>query len=150
MREIKFRVWCKRTQTYHKIIDEEDYDPNGENIWLQMCIDTNGRFYFIETSNEDTDFEYVTHDCEIIDDQDKENFIVEQYTGLKDINNSEIYEGDILEDGSGEPSEYWIVKFEDGKFIGSTQGVDEDIFELTDLEIVGNIHENPELVNKNI
>ena len=37
---------------------------------------------------------------------------------------------------------YWVVRFEDGKFIGSTQGVDENIFELTDLEIIGNIHES--------
>lgn len=71
---------------------------------------------------------------------------IELPTGLKDKNGEEIYEGDILEDGSGEPLEYWVVKFENGKFIGSTQGVDEDVFELTDLEVVGNIRENPELL----
>ena len=71
---------------------------------------------------------------------------IEQYTGLKDTNGTEIYEGDILMDGDGESFEYWVVKFEFGKFVGETVGVSEDIFELADLEVIGNIHENPELL----
>ena len=73
---------------------------------------------------------------------------VEQYTGLKDKNGKEIYENDILLDDIGEPCEPWTVKFEDGKFIGEIQGVVEDLFELTDLEIIGNIHENAELLEE--
>lgn len=75
-------------------------------------------------------------------------FIVEQYTGLRDKNGTEIYEGDILIDDTGEPIEYWIVKFSDGGFVGECAGVAESLFELTNLEVVGNIHKDPELLEE--
>lgn len=73
---------------------------------------------------------------------------VELFTGLKDKNGVNIYEGDILIDDTGEPIEYWVVKFSDGGFVGECAGVAEALFELTNLEVVGNIHKNPELVEE--
>ncbi|PEZ11844.1 hypothetical protein CN345_32235 [Bacillus thuringiensis] len=76
-------------------------------------------------------------------------FNVMQYTGLKDKNGKEIYEGDILE-FSGNVVALGIVKYNEnsatfqacngnsGWLFGNESG--------TNIEILGNIYENPELV----
>lgn len=73
-----------------------------------------------------------------------------QYTGVKDKNNIEIYEGDIVMDDSG----YWYkVHFYRGCWDLITLDLDDNesihLFRFNSLiEIVGNIYENPELLSK--
>lgn len=80
-----------------------------------------------------------------------------QYTGLKDKNNKEIYEGDILKDK--QPT-IGIVKYFDGSYMLTTNYQGRDIHSLEEvdymsqdlindnfLEVIGNIYENPELLN---
>ena len=68
-----------------------------------------------------------------------------QYTGLKDMDGKEIYEGDILFESFRE--EYFKVVFENGSFRAEADGYSLDLEDYDDIcEVVGNIYENPELM----
>ena len=68
-----------------------------------------------------------------------------QSTGLKDENGVEIFEGDIGWDDHQEV--HGQVIFENGAFKYEWENISEDLFEVTDdIEIVGNIYENSELL----
>ena len=124
MRELKIRAWYK---PYKQVCQVESLRFDGNGVYTAVLIDES--FY----------------DRKLVE---ADEIVIEQYTGLKDKNGTEIYEGDILIDDAGEPVEYWVVKFSEGSFIGECAGVTEPLFELTNLEIAGNIHENSELVEE--
>jgi uncharacterized phage protein (TIGR01671 family) len=67
-----------------------------------------------------------------------------QFTGLKDKNGKEIYEGYIINVNG----ENICITFEDGCF--GVYGKDNScaLFELDEFNIIGNIYENPELLTK--
>jgi hypothetical protein len=63
-----------------------------------------------------------------------------QYTGLPDINNRKIFEGDIVRiDGKNYEVQYLFGQF----FVGINMPIAYKRFEC---EIIGNVHDNPELL----
>ena len=91
---------------------------------------------------------------------DVEKETIGQYTGLKDHNMKEIYEGDIIickQYIGGNYVEYYIekgfVEFRNGEFglhrkEGYYQSLNKFLEYDYELEVIGNIYDNPELLEK--
>lgn len=140
MREIKFRAWDKKSSEFITDWDTGDYSPveisSGfaealPKILCDECI--NGEHVQYEDYKRISDIELM------------------QYTGLKDKNGKEIYEGDLLAFEAWEWYRPEVVKkdyvfevsqAESGEWVGA--GICTEW--ATYCEVVGNIYESPELL----
>lgn len=137
MREIEFRAWDERNKRYCK----NPIAVSNDGV-LEMIGDV-----WVDTS-----------------------FIAEQYAGLKDKNGAKIFAGDILEfeDVGEEGYEYiegfdftnralmtfYNGRFELDKFYSCNSSVleemngchDDFVLSLQNSKVIGNIHDNPELL----
>lgn len=82
-----------------------------------------------------------------------------KYSGLKDKNGNEIYEGDVCRWTDSEAfdgeiiSDVFIARYSDEylKWIGENNNSYDDLYDFTDdrqLELIGNIYENPKLLEE--
>lgn len=72
-------------------------------------------------------------------------YILMQYTGLKDKNGKEIYEGDVLERGN-EKTARKTVEWKTGPERAGGFNIGDRRKGIT-WRVIGNIYENPELLN---
>jgi uncharacterized phage protein (TIGR01671 family) len=110
MREIKFRVWNKKTKLYFE-------------YWVGNSCDSLNEIF------------------------ERDDYIFEQYTGLKDKKGKKIFEGDIVEDAAGRA---FIVRYLNHKATFVFEWIKDRRQYQTfsrfnnaqkPLEIIGNIHE---------
>jgi len=144
MREIKFRG----KNLYDVIVRQEDGDDFTEikagRMWLYggyAEIDGKG-YLFPEAKCHQANGDYwMDDDAPDIPIVDKET--VGQYTGLKDKNGKEIWEGDIIECGRNR----YVCEFVEGGFEFRDLSDGGLILKAIVLHahIIGNIHDNPEL-----
>lgn len=82
---------------------------------------------------------------------EKSELILMQSTGLKDKNGKEVFVGDIIKCTRGCPHEVYLEKEYGGTFVGGMptiylKGIREGYAWTGAEEIIGNIYENPELL----
>ena len=137
MNELKFRAWWAEAEEYVKV--------SGIDF-------TNEEIHYIE------EYRNKTYS---IDEIPFNEIIIEQYTGLKDKNGKEIYVGDIIDiNQTVNGYNLFVITFENGlinvRYAHDMSQYEYDILELldwdqlslieTENEVVGNIHENKELL----
>lgn len=153
-RPIKFRVWDKARN--HWLQDSE----SSFHCFSDYFIDFNGRIVCFsgEIQNpiklqREHDLSYLSFNPGPIVTNQEDRFIIQQFIGLKDKNDKEIYEGDIVKFRYEMYEHDWTddlgeVFFENGMFIfgRKTEFTTSDCnFDEQSIEIIGNIFENPEL-----
>ena len=142
MREIEFRVWDSRKKSYFNKKD--------------IAIDNLGDIFVFEGHDEnDADLWHVR----ILSDLDNERYVIEQTTGLTDKNDKAVYGGDIIvQKPLSKNSIGWTGKviFKEGAFMAEVYERGKIVMYLflsefnaeKTCEVIGNIHENPELMEE--
>ena len=130
MREIKYKSWDTKDKVIRDVV---------------------GMSLYHESLSVDIEFGKYLQD-------DIKRFELMQYTGLKDKNGVEIYEGDILSTDLSRP--YLIVEFRNGAFMYQCHHDGQNYYDFMEPanerlkfntkyhEVIGNIYENPELLER--
>ena len=124
-REIKFRAWLREEKKMVNVETIDFTDKSMQYLEKNEIIDA----YLLRR--------VIFDDIELM-----------QYTGIKDKNGVEIYEGDLVKILDNVNETICEVRFEYGGYILKNGDLREELLYLEErfMEVVGNIYENEELL----
>lgn len=148
-REIKFRAWDDRKKRWllgYKMPHLGGFSLWGETMLMDDWSTTLDQYIFERSGHNAGDLKVM------------------EYTGIKDKNGNDIYEGDLLrwinwqEEQTEFPDVYkveWLVKearfvincFRNGDLLSPK---DENLSKMDNFEVIGNIYENGDLLCKKV
>ncbi len=129
MREFKFRAWDTENRAMASWEEIDQLDKDG-----------------------------LSHLVDMMNQPEKEGFILMQYTGIKDKNGADIYENDIVSitthtfsysKGNVANEIHYLCFFDEGAYyIGNESHSTRMLISGLPIEVKGNIYQTPELLNK--
>ena len=136
MRELKFRAWSKTSKEYNYKVLVGNNNPKDKNYTCNSILSDGKWLHFDEFCGD-----------------------IEQYTGLKDKNGTEIYEGDICSFSNKNGKYVGVVEWLDylasfglraveGTSLYTFSELDAMEVDLRILEVIGNVRQNPELLEE--
>ena len=137
MRKIRFRAKRQDTGEWVK-----------SSVMVPICDENDGRVKIFMPDSPSPAHAYADREGDIVQLDARlyrvQEDTIGQFTGEQDLNDRDIYEGDIVKHND----KLFVIRYFDrySRFAGKRKGAIFTIFVFANSEVVGNIYDNPELM----